>query len=356
MTSNFIQPAKVLIKKVIHRLERTYGKLVGAARNRLESPQTEFVAPQNLADLAPYVNVMAQTGQGTDACLELGCLPVLVHYYSPIPDIKDLDKRDIWNKTSSLPGIDFCPNEQIKLLMELGRRFGSECDWPLNKTPNPYQFYLKNNSFSFGCAASLHCMVRYWKPRHIVEVGSGNSSMVISAAIKSNLKENTNLEVDYTIIDPYPDEIQLSGLPYLIHIEKQRVELVDPSFFSKLQENDMLFIDSSHSVKIGSDVNYLILEILPNIAPGVVIHFHDIPMPYEYSKAYAASPTFRMFWTESYLLQAFLSYNSKFEVLLGMAYLMQEHMDHFCRSFPNFKIKDNWANSGSFWIRRVTSS
>ena len=262
----------------------------------------------NLADLAPYVKKMAETGEGTDACLKLECLPVRVHYYSPIPDIYDLIERDIWNKVSDLAGINFNVEKQIGLLVELGKEFGKECDWPLKKTSDPYQFYLENNSFNYGCASSLYCMIRYWKPKRIIEIGSGNSSRVISAALTQNHLESSNIITEYIIVDPYPDELEINGMPNLTRVENKRVELLDPVFFGQLNENDMLFIDLSHSVKIGSDVNYLILQILPILAPGVVIHFHDIIMPYEYPKIYYTNPAFRMFWTEFLFITSFFSF------------------------------------------------
>ena len=349
--------------KYSNKLKRTLAKL-GVSKykqvNMLLAPRSDLQAkiqqkinaPVILADLAPYVKQMAQTGEGTDACLKLGCLPVLVHFYSPIPDIYDLIQRDIWNKVSDLAGINFDTEKQVKLLLELGKEFGKECDWPLEKTSDPYQFYLNNNCFSYGCAASLHCMIRQNQPSRIIEIGSGNSSRVISAALTQNKKVTPNHFAEYIIVDPYPDETALSGLPNLTRIEKERVELLPQSFFDQLKENDILFIDSSHSVKIGSDVNYLILEILPHLAAGVIIHFHDIPLPYEYPKVYSTSSTFRMFWTESYLLQAFLSFNNDFEILLGMAYLMQNNLDKFCEAFPCFNLNNNESSAGSFWIRR----
>lgn len=303
-------------------------------------------------DITKVILEMAQTGVGTDECLELGCLPVPVHFYSPIPDLTDLEQRKVWDKRSELAGIDFRPEEQESFLLQLGEKYGPECRWPEKQTNRPLDFYTHNGCFSFGCAASLHCMIRYFKPRRIIEVGSGFSSLVISSAINLNAGESFP-DCDYTIVDPYPREHYIEGkLPGLTRLLKDRVELLSPTFFDQLGENDILFIDSSHVSKIGSDVNFLVLDVLPRLAPGVVVHFHDIDIPYEYPKAYAVNPAFRMFWTEAYLLQAFLSFNSQFEILLGLAFLMKERMSTFQSAFPFFDIEKNWANSGSFWIRR----
>jgi hypothetical protein len=131
-----------------------------------------------------------------------------------------------------------------------------------------------------------------------------------------------------------------------------RVELLDTNFFDQLNANDILFIDSGHCVIIGGDVNYLFLEILPRLAPGVIVHIHDIGIPYEYSKTYATSETFRQFWTEQYLLQGFLCFNNEFEILLAMNYLMSDHSEFFKKTFPFYNPNLHPFFSGSFWIRR----
>lgn len=130
------------------------------------------------------------------------------------------------------------------------------------------------------------------------------------------------------------------------------MELLDVDFFSQLQANDVLFVDSGHTVRMGSDVNYLILEVLPRLAPQVIAHFHDIGLPGEYPKVYATNPRFRMFWTEAYLLQAFLCLNNRFEILLAMQYLMTEQKETFQAAFPSYDPERQSAISGSFWIRR----
>ena len=301
--------------------------------------------------LASIVSHMAQTGVGTDACLRRGCLPLPVDFYSPVPDLGDLERRKIWDQKSALVGIDFRPHTQIEFLLKLGQAFGSECNWPPNPTKDPYQFYTENGSFSFGCAASCHCIVRYFKPRHVIEIGSGNSSLVISKALSLNQKDSGE-EGEYIVVDPYPRRMIEDGLVGLTQLVKERVELLSTDFFGRLGKNDVLFIDSGHTVRIGGDVNDLILDILPRLAPGVIVHFHDIGLPYEYPKVYATNPRFRVFWTEAYLLQAFLCYNNEFEILLALNYLTTEHTGSFRSAFPFYHPQSHGAKSGSFWIRR----
>lgn len=300
-----------------------------------------------LESLAEAISLMAQTGTGTDACLRHKCLPLPVNYDSPVPDIADLDQRDYFNYSSSLPGIHWREAEQLAFLAQRGQMFGHECNWPADNTHNPYQYYTENVCFGYGCAAGLHCFIRYFQPGRIVEIGSGFSSLVISSALGVNAKAHS----EYIIIDPYPQSI-MNNLPRMTLLVNRRVELLDANFFERLEKNDILFVDSSHIVRMGSDVNHLVLEVLPRLAPGIIVHFHDIPMPWEYSRVYFTNPKFRRFWTESYLLQAFLCFNSQFEILLAMRYLMTKHKEKFCSAFNHYSPERHHAISGSFWMRR----
>jgi hypothetical protein len=307
---------------------------------------------------SPFLPVMvrifkyvAYSGKGADLCLEHGFLPMQVHYYSPVPDISDLRDRQVWQRRSELPGVDFREEFQVKFLSELGEKYGSECNWSPVSTGAQYEYYTENNSFSFGCAAGLHTMLRYYKPRKVFEIGSGFSSLVFSGALTRNAAEGHSC--DYTIVDPYPSRLLDGGkLPELKKIIAERVELTDVHMYESLGENDILFIDSGHTVRTGGDVNFLFLDVLPRLSPGVLVHIHDIDLPYEYPEVYFTNPSFRMFWTESYLLQSFLALNSDFEVLLGMKYLMLDKKNEFAAAFPGYDPSRHKAVSGSFWIRR----
>ena len=288
--------------------------------------------------VAMLVKRMANTGKGTDECLELGCITRGRSYYSPVPDIFDLENRSVWGRKSELAGVNFRPEKQLELMPKLGQEYGDECTWPQHATEEETEFYLKNNSFSYGCAASLHTIIRHFKPRHFIEIGSGHSSKVISVALEKNKQDESSQAAEYTIIDPYPSEM-VSKLPAISRLVKEKVECVDLKVFESLGSNDILFVDSSHTVKTGGDVNFMLLDVLPRLKPGVLVHFHDINLPYEYPKVYFTNPQFRVFWTEAYLLQAFLAFNSKFEVLLAMNYLQTDHMNEFCKAFAPFSLE-----------------
>lgn len=299
-----------------------------------------------------YMKDVVESGYGSNECLKKGFLPMAVHFHSPVPDLDDLRRRDIWNRRSSMEGIDFNEKAQMTLLARLGKNYGIECKWPLNPTKDVADFYIDNPSFSYGYAAILHSIIREFKPDRIIEIGSGNSSKIIAKAISLNEKQLAK-KCEYTVIDPYPlDHIKNKKIK-IDHLDKNNVEETDPGFFDRLGKNDVLFIDSSHMVKIGNDVNYLFLEVLPRLKPGVIVHIHDINLPYEYQRVYAESETFRQFWTEQYLLQALLSGSRDFEVMLGLYYLMTDHSDQFKSAFPHYDPKRHRLISGGFWIRRI---
>lgn len=308
-----------------------------------------FLNPLNLT----VFRKVAQYGYGGDKCLRKGFLPLPVHFYSPVPDINELKKRRIWDKKNSMSGIVFNAQKQLKLLKKLGQKYGKECEWPLDPTGNTADFYLDNNGFSYGCAAGLYSMIRQFKPKNIVEIGSGHSSKVISQAIQANLKDGQ--KTCYTLIDPYPgDYVRKKAIKYHKLI-KQKVELVKAQWFNQLGANDILFIDSSHIAKIGNDVNFLYLDVLPRLKPGVIIHIHDISLPYEYSQVYSTKEENRQFWTEQYLLQAFLINNKDYEILLALNFIMTDHFKDFQKVFPHYQPAIHQAISGSFWIQRKKS-
>ena len=292
---------------------------------------------------------MAKTGEGTDGCLERGFLPVPVHFYQPIPDLKDLDKRKVWDKVSTMPGIKFEPDKYWAFLSEIAENYSDECKWIEDPINNAGEFFLNNDCFGYGCSSTLHCMIRHNKPKRVIEVGSGFSSKIIKAAIAANRAEG--FEAKYTVVDPYSPYANRPMPEWMTIIDKQ-IEVLDLDIFKELEENDILFIDSSHVCKIGSDVNYEILEILPVLNKGVLIHFHDIPMPYEYHEVYAKNPSFRVFWNESYFLQAFLQFNSDFEIILPVNYLQRTDRDRFNNIFPLGKEVKCWQ-SEAFWIKRI---
>ena len=258
-----------------------------------------------------------------------------VHFYEPIPDTQSLPET-LWSQPSELVGIDMNDSMQLDLLRKHFAKFRDEYD-NLPAEPPPGQ----KRPFRGVDALVAYCMVRHFQPRWIIEVGSGFSSLVLGQAAAKN--KNSAL----ICIDPFPREfLRKRNIPGLRSLIEKKVQDIDLEFFSQLESGDILFIDSSHTVKIGGDVNYLFLEVLPRLKPGVIVHVHDIFLPFEYRRDWVLDE-FR-FWTEQYLLQAFLTFNSEFEVLLANSYLNHYHRQDLESRFSG---SHRWIG-GSFWMRR----
>ncbi len=273
-----------------------------------------------------------------------------VHFYQPIPDTQSLPET-LWDRPSELLGIDMNDSVQLDLLTKHFPRFRSEYERiPIQPTGERGSFHLDNKLFGGTDALVAYCMVRQFQPQLIIEIGSGLSSVLLAQAAARNGRS------DLICIEPFPREFVRNGFPGLRSLIEKKVQDIDLEFFSQLESSDLLFIDSSHAVKIGGDVNYLFLEVLPRLKPGVIVHVHDIFLPFEYRRDWVMDE-FR-FWSEQYLLQAFLTFNSEFEVLMANRYLAHRYLDHLKAAFPSLeKLKATLPNSvrwggGSFWMRR----
>jgi hypothetical protein len=263
-----------------------------------------------------------------------------VHFYQPIPDTRSLSET-LWDRPSELVGINMNDAMQLDLLRNHFPKFRHEYDqFAVEPTGEPGRFHFNNGLFDGTDALVAYCMIRHFQPRLIIEVGSGFSSLVAAEAIARN--KNSAL----ICIEPFPLDFLRQGFRGLHSLIEKKVEDMDLDFFSQLESGDILFIDSSHTVKIGGDVNYLFLEVLPRLKPGVIVHVHDIFLPFDYRRDWVMDEL--RFWSEQYLLQAFLSFNSEFEVLMANAYLAHRYMKELNATFTN----SPWWGGGSFWMRR----
>jgi hypothetical protein len=266
-----------------------------------------------------------------------------VHFYQPIPDTQTLPET-LWNRPSELVGIDMNDSVQLDLLRNCFPKFRHEYEqFPTKPTGQPTRFYLNNGLFDGVDALVAYCVVRHFRPRLIMEIGGGFSSLILGEATADN---NSSPLI---CIEPFPQEFLKRGFPGLHSLIEKRVEDVELEFFSQLSSGDIMFIDSSHTVKIGGDVNYLFLEVLPRLKPGVIVHVHDIFFPFDYRRDWVKDEL--RFWTEQYLLQAFLSFNFEFEVLMANSYLRHYYQEDLKAAFPSLP---SWGG-GSFWMRRKIS-
>ena len=263
-----------------------------------------------------------------------------VHFYQPIPNTQSLPEI-LWSRASELIGIDMNDGVQLDLLRNHFPKFRDEYDqFPAEAPSEPGRFNLTNGLFDGTDALVAYCMIRHFQPRLIIEVGSGFSSLIAAEAI-ARIEDSALI-----CIEPFPHDFLRRGVPGLRSLIEKKVEDIDLEFFSQLQSGDILFIDSSHTVRIGGDVNYLFLEVLPRLKPGVIVHVHDIFSPFDYRRDWVMDEL--RFWGEQYLLQAFLTFNSEFEVLMANAYLGHHYMEDLKTTFPN----SPWWGGGSFWMRR----
>jgi len=269
-----------------------------------------------------------------------GWLPISFHYFQPII------KRDMLPTTyedleDPLYGINLDENSQLQLLANF--QYNSELEKISLMKKNVLEPYFNNPSFGPGDSEILYNMVRYFKPKRIIEIGSGESTKFVTLAINRNEKES-GIKTEHICIEPYEQ-------PWLeqfgIKIIRKRVEELELSIFTKLSNNDVLFIDSSHVIRTQGDVVYEYLKILPSLSKGVIIHSHDIFLPRDYPIEWIE--TRKWFWNEQYLLQALLSNSPRYKILLTLNYLYRKHKHNLANCCPI--LKNEGGNPGSFWFK-----
>ena len=248
-----------------------------------------------------------------------------IHYYEPIPDFRSITTEQI-TRRREFPTIDFNWDDQLALLNDLAA-YRDEL--------SALTFNFNNGYFSGFDAAVYYSLIRHLKPQRIVEIGGGYSTQLASKALARNGSGNL------ICIEPYPE--RLNGAGPTVELIQKRVEEIDVDFFSCLAANDILFIDSSHTVKFGSDVCYEFLDILPRLASGVWVHVHDIFFPHDYPAEWLIER--RMALNEQYLLEAFLSFNAQFQVTLANYWLSLDHGNETARLWPD-------KDASSLWMKR----
>jgi hypothetical protein len=266
-------------------------------------------------------------------------------YYSPLPDI-DRFATDPWAGPAELPGVDLRVELALSLLSNELRPFLEQFRPPLGPDDAPPgAFYIRNGSYESVDAESLYAIVRFSQPRRVVELGSGSSSHVIATAQRDAAAAGHPLE--HVIFDPYPFEAAVFDPITTAKILPHRAEDVPMETFTKLEAGDILFVDTTHTVKTGGDVNRIFLDIFPRLAPGVLVHVHDIFLPYEYPRHWIVEE--RRLWAEQYRLQAFLAFNSTFEVLFPAQAVTRAAPELVKELIPSLSPT---TSPGAFWMRR----
>lgn len=271
------------------------------------------------------------------------------NYYSPIPDLTEIRRRQdaIFKKNREVSGIDLNKNEQFNLLQQFAIYYK---DLPYDfksRKDSGTRYRAKETWYTNSDAIMLFCMLCHFKPARIIEVGSGFSSAIILDTNERYLNNKTTV----TFIDPEPQ--RLLGLlkeedKKNCSIRNTIVQDVSLDLFKTLEANDILFIDSSHISKVGSDLNYILFEVLPVLKPGVIIHFHDIYFPFELPMHWVIER--KWFWNENYILRAYLTGNKEYKIINFNSFLHDEYRQWFVDNMPDCLIAEN--ESGCIWLSK----
>lgn len=273
-------------------------------------------------------------------------------YYSVLPSRATLKQNEArWFKPSTLAGVNYDLERMMQLAQRLTTRFADE----YQRLPG----YPENQKKGFGPgytaldARFLYFMLRDLKPRRYLEVGSGLSTFYAALARDQNIQEDANMAI--TCVEPFPFAAlkTVSG----ITLVEREVQDLDPDVFEELEDGDVLFIDSSHTIKIDGDVPFLVLEILPRLKKGVVVHVHDIPFPYNVPyppSLWIFGQQWPSYWNEAMLLQAFLAFNNAFEITFSAPLLRHADEDFLKSLVPEYQTIEQNANTfSSIWLRRI---
>ncbi len=270
------------------------------------------------------------------------------HYYSAIPAKEDalaIAEKSL-KILSDIKGVDLREEMQLRLFDELVP-YMKESSFRNEEKTDGHRFYNKNTIYGYSDALILEAMIRKLKPARVIEAGSGYTS-----ALMMDINEKYfNSSIHLNFIEPYPERL------YMLLSEKDRqqvgihvqgLQTMEISFFRTLEENDILFIDSTHVAKTGSDLLYLFFEILPVLKSGVYIHFHDIFNNFEY-QPFHFNRGLGFAWNENYFLRSFLMYNNQFEIKLFSNFLDSKYKDHIKTMMPDYPL----FTGAQFWMKKL---
>lgn len=348
-----------------------------AAQKRLDAPPSELagMSPSNGHRVEPLLHRVLRKIKTSDRCFSalvsvfkalqhLGISLGPNHFYWPVPNVSELEQQR-WPAGRLAAPVDLRFPVQLDFLREMAAEYAPEWNFPERFTSDSAYHY--NNGFFESVDAEIaYSFVRRFKPSHVIEVGGGFSTRLLTQALRTNFEQD-GVRAELTTIDPGLHSSRDPAPSVSTEVIPRPVQEIDLDLFSSLDEGDILFLDSSHVVRVGSDVVYEYLEILPRLRKGVLIHAHDIFLPHDYPLSWVVDNL--SFWNEQYLLLAFLSFNSSFEVLWSSSGMQTFHpralekmVPHwreshrklpkeFRRFVPSLDGERIWPSS--FWMRRA---
>ena len=267
------------------------------------------------------------------------------HFYSPVVSLAEMtrDKARLFGAVPrTIAGIDLNESEQLELMTEFETYYNA-IPFTATKTAGT-RYYYDNPAYSFLDAIILHCMMRHARPKRFIEIGSGFSSC---AMLDTNEQVFSNA-IQTTFIEPYPkllESLITADDKARVTIVPTRLQDVDPAVFDQLQENDILFVDSTHESKTGSGVNTLFFDVMPRLNAGVFIHIHDVFYPFEYPEDWVFGGRS---WNEIYMLRTFLQHNDKYKIVFVNTFMEHFHETRFQQTMP-LCLKNR---GGSIWLRK----
>lgn len=266
------------------------------------------------------------------------------HYYSPMYDSRQLaaERERLWPPAPrETIGIDWRDEAQVELASQFAA--APKLDFVADPTEDPTVYHTRNDQYPPLDAWVLAGMLERVRPARMIEVGSGFSTLVSARVNRERLDRSMHL----TCIEPHPRDFLTAGVDGVSELRVERIQDTPMELFGGLSAGDVLFIDTAHTVKTGGDVVWIFGEIIPRLAPGVLVHIHDVFLPGEYPEPWVMEG---WGWNEIYLVQSFLAFNSAFEILWGSQYMLDRHLDAVLEAFPG--IPREAPTGGALWIRR----
>jgi predicted O-methyltransferase YrrM len=329
----------------------------GYLRGRLSEPDPHLAVAESIRPGRPTSPTAEATGVTDDAAAAASTEPAvgdqlepknrfpIGFYYSPMYDTRELaEQRDrIWLDTPrETLGINWREATQLELCRSV---FAGQDKFEFIDQPSddPAEYHALNDQYPPLDAWVLAGMLEHLRPKRMIEVGCGFSTLISARASRERLGGDMHL----TCIEPFPRQFLRDGIPGVSELRVEKIQDTPLEVFSALSASDVLFIDTSHTVKTGGDVVWIFNEIIPRLAPGVVIHIHDVFVPGEYPEQWVMEG---WGWNESYLVRSFLAFNDAFEIIWSQQFMLHNHLDEVFAAFP--ALARYTPSGAALWMRR----